>query len=141
MEKKYEDIFHLKNKLWELRHLECLNLKTPSWSENEVMIVLKRLKTNKTRDPLGMINELFKPGVVGKDLVYALTALLNEVKFLNFVPQFMRLANITSIWKKKASKSLLQNDRGIFVLTIVRMIMDRLLYNDFYSEKNLTLNE
>ena len=57
MDEKYEDIFYLKNKLWELRHLECSNLKTPSSSENEVMIVLKRLKTNKTRDPLGMINE------------------------------------------------------------------------------------
>ena len=46
----------------------------------------------------------------------------------------MRLANITSIYKLKNSRQHLENDRGIFVLTVIRMIMDRLLYNDLYPE-------
>jgi hypothetical protein len=74
----------------------------------------KNLKTNKTRDPWGMINEIFKPGV----LFSALWALLNESKSENVIPLFMWLANITSI----------------FVLTVIRGIPDWLLYNDLYPE-------
>ena len=98
------------------------------------MTVLKKLKHNKTRDPLGMINEIFKPGVIGGDLFSALVILINEVKRENYLPHFMRLANITSIFKKKNSKKCLSNDRGIFVLNVIRMISDRLLYNDLYPE-------
>ena len=76
-----------------------------------------------------MINELFKPAVVGKDMVMALVALLNKVKSEHFIPQFMRLSNINSIWKKKGGKQSLQSDRGIFVMTVCRMIMYRLMYN------------
>ena len=97
-------------------------------------MVLKKLKSNKSRDPLGMLNEIFRPGVIGEDLKSALLLLVNEAKSDNFVPHFMRLANITSIFKKKGSKKSLENDRGIFVLTVMRMIMDRLLYNDLYPE-------
>ena len=44
----------------------------------------------------------------------------------------MQLANITSLWKKKGSRTDLSNDRGIFVLTVLRMIMDRILYDEYY---------
>ena len=101
------------------------------------MSVLKKLKANKTRDPLGMINEIFKRGVIGQDLVSALAGLVSESKFKNFLPLFMRLANITSLYKRKGSKMCLESDRGIFVLTVVRMILDRLLYNDLYPEVEL----
>ena len=63
-----EDIFELKNELWKHRYLKCVEVKTPSWSADELWKVLKNLKTNKTRDPLGMINKIFKPGVIGQDL-------------------------------------------------------------------------
>ena len=66
-------------------------------------ICFENLKFNKTRDPLGMINEIFKPGVIGQDLFSALVVLINEVKSENYMPHFMRLANITSILKKKKS--------------------------------------
>ena len=46
----------------------------------------------------------------------------------------MRLANISSIYRQKNSRKHLENDRGIFVLTVIRMIMDRLLYEDLYPE-------
>ena len=140
MEKKFDDIFLLKNKLWELRYSECLKFKTPHWSEGDIYKVLKKLKNNKTRDPLGMINELFKPGVIGQDLLEALLSLLNEVKLEHFVPYFMRLANISSLYKNRGCKKALSNDRGIFVLATTRMIMDRLMYNDLYPEieKNMS---
>ena len=39
---------------------------------NELDKVLKSLKNNKTRDPLGMINKVFKIGYAGDDLKIAL---------------------------------------------------------------------
>ena len=81
-----------------------------------------------------MINEIFKPGIIGKDVCCGLLGLLNGVKIETLVPFFMRLANITSIYKQKNSRKNLENDRGIFVLTVIRMIMDRLLYEDLYPE-------
>ena len=58
-----------------------------------------------------MINETFKPGVIGQDLFSALVVLINEVKSKNHMPHFMRLANITSIFKKKKSQKSLESDR------------------------------
>ena len=43
--------------------------KTPDWTEEEVKEVLKHLKNNVPRDPLGYANELFNPKVAGDDLV------------------------------------------------------------------------
>ena len=46
----------------------------------------------------------------------------------------MLLANISSIWKRSGSRRDLDNDRGIFVLGVLRRILDKLLYNDLYPE-------
>ena len=95
-----------------------MEVKTPSWSADE----------------------LWKPGVIGQDLFSALWALVNESKSKNYIPLFMRLANITSIYKLKGSKKCLENDHSIFVLTVIRGILDRLLYNDMSPEveKNMS---
>ena len=60
--------------------------------------------------------------------------MLNEIKGENIIPTILQLANITSIWKRKSSKQDLENDRGIFVLCVLRRVLDRLLYNDLYPE-------
>ena len=51
----------------------------------------------------------------------------------------MELANITSFHKGKGDKNDMDNDRGVFGVTIFRHIFDRLIYNDEYSniDKNL----
>ena len=38
------------------------------------------MKNNKAGDPLGMINEIFKPGIIGEKLELAILALMNSVK-------------------------------------------------------------
>ena len=63
--------------------------------------VLKKLKTNKTRDPHGLINEIFKPGVIGLDLKLAILNLFSGIKLEFFLPNFLQFANITTIYKKK----------------------------------------
>ena len=106
----------------------------------EMEKVLKNLKTNKTRDPLGLINEIFKPGCIGEGLKQSVLSLLNKSKSCFDLPEIMKMANITSLWKKKGSRSDLKNDRGIVVMTVFRMIMDRILYNEYYPslEKSMS---
>ena len=43
----------------------------------------------------------------------------------------MEKTNITSIYKNKGSRLDLDIDRGIFNVSKVRSIMDKLIYNDF----------
>ena len=52
----------------------------------------------------------------------------------------MELCNISSIWKKKKSRNDLDAYRGIFRVTIFCSILDRLIYNDEYTniDSNLT---
>ena len=47
---------------------------------------------------------------------------------------------ITSIYKNKGLKSLLRNERGIFNLSKVRSILDKLLYNDVYDTVDNSLS-
>ena len=91
--------------------------------------VLKSLKNNKTQDPSGMINELFKQGCIGDDLKIALLGLFNGIKAHQFIPTFMSLSNITSIFKNKGSRLEMKNERGIFILNV----LDKLIYEGIDS--------
>lgn len=42
---------------------------------------IKRLKTNKARDPHGCTNELLKEGYMGKNLEEALLTMYNKIKW------------------------------------------------------------
>ena len=81
-------------------------------------------------DPGGMINELFKPGVIGYDLQEALLDLLNLCKSQMIIPEFMKMANISNIWKKKGDKMNIESYRGIFIVNIFRSIIQKLIYQD-----------
>ena len=59
--------------------------------------VLKSLKLNKSRDPHGLLNELFKPGVIGKDLKKSLLMLFNKLKTEQVIPAFMQLSDVVAI--------------------------------------------
>ena len=103
IEAKYNDILHIKSELWMYR-LNYLTAKvTKPWTLAELEKALKLLKNNQSRDPLGMINELFKPGIIGNELKSATLCLLNNVKFEMSVPRNMQLSDITSIYKQKGS--------------------------------------
>ena len=52
----------------------------------------------------------------------------------------MKLSNVTSIWKKKGSRMDMSNERGIFVLTTVRKILDKLTYLDKYPDIELSMS-
>ena len=125
MKTGYEDVFQLKNELWEARFRKCRENKTEDWTEDEFDVVLKSLKNGKSRDPLDMVNEIFKPGIIGEKLKLAALALINSSKIECLLPLFMRLANISSIYKSRGSRLSLESDRGIFVLCVLRSILDK----------------
>ena len=130
------DIQELKSKLWQSR-LENIEVKkTPDWNINQLNKILKGLKNNKSRDPNGMANELLKDGYIGADLKEALLLLINGMKQHKINPDFMTLADITSIFKNKGSRYNLENDRGIFILTVMKKIFDKMVYADFYEDIN-----
>ena len=60
-----------REKLCEKRLEEAQKNITPPWSMDDSTLVLKQLKNNKSRDPLGLANELFKPNNAGEDLKLA----------------------------------------------------------------------
>ena len=68
---------------------------------SELDTVLKSLKSNKSRDPHGLINDLFKPGVIGCDLKKSMIMMYNKVREEFEIPDFIQWANITSLYKGK----------------------------------------
>ena len=79
-------------------------IKTPPWTEEDIFSVLKSLKSNKCRDPYSMVNEIFKPGVIGTHLQIALLDLFNKCKSEMKIPDFMTVSHIVNVWKKKGDK-------------------------------------
>ena len=128
-----ENIKSLKEELCSKR-LELARIgKSEPWTMEDLLKVLKSLKDGKSRDPHGVINEIFKPGVGGKDFQLSFLAMCNKIKDQIFIPKFMKFANIVSIYKGKGSKMELENERGIFIVNIFRSIMMKIVYNDKYS--------
>ena len=64
------DMSYLKNKkkrIFEMKLKLASNNKSKPWTMAELEVVLKNLKNNKSRDPEGFINEIFKIDVIGTD--------------------------------------------------------------------------
>ena len=75
-----EGLKNLKEKLFQKRLKLCKLRRSPSWERADLRKVLKKLKKNKSRDPHGLVNEIFKPGVIGEDLEKSLLLLFNQIK-------------------------------------------------------------
>ena len=123
----------LKEDLWDRTFKILCESGSPDWTTEDVEKVLTKMKGNKSRDPLGFANELFKPGVCGPDLISAITLLANSSKNQVTTPSMLKPTNVSTIYKNKGSRFYLVNDRGIFNLVTFRKIIDRLIYNDKYD--------
>ena len=133
IKEEFVDLKHLKETLFSLRLKLSKLTKSKPWSESQLDNVLKNLKKNKSRDPHGLINDLFKPGVIGSNLKDSLLLLVNDIKHCCQFPEFIQWANITSLYKGKGEMLDLDNERGIFIVTVVRSILMRLIYNEKYT--------
>ena len=83
--KEYEQLKEHKEYLFELR-LKLAKARTSSdWTKSDLLKVLKNLKVNKATDPVGLVSELFKPGVAGSDVVSSVLTLCNMIKYECFL--------------------------------------------------------
>ena len=128
------DMKILKEKLFELRMKSSGRVKTPPWDMNDLDCVLKNLKKNKSRDPMGYANEIFSPSVAGLDFRLAILNLMNRIKTEQKYPEILEMCNISSIYKNKGSRNSFEYYRGIFRVP-------RLIYNDEYSKIDSELSD
>ena len=125
LENRKKEIFEMKLRLAETKSSKL-------WTLSDLETALADLKKNKARDNDGLINEIFKKDVIGKDLKLSLLLMYNSLRQNKMIPIFMNYANITTV-SKKGSKLLLVNQRGIFRVSVLRYILMRLIYNEKYQ--------
>ena len=58
--------------------------------------------------------------------------LINGIKREYFFPSEILKSDITSIYKKKGSRLDMENDRGIFGLSVFKKIIDKITYLEKY---------
>ena len=133
MKDNMAELRELKTTLWEGRLGLIKDKKSKDWTMTDLEKVLKSLKNNQTRDPDELLNEIFKPPVIGKDLKLAILCLMNGIKASMTIPRFLQVANISTIRKNKGSKFEMDSERGIFILSVFRKIFDKLIFNDKYN--------
>ena len=121
------------DELFELKLKIAQSNKSKPWSMNQLEVVLKKLQEGKSRDPNGWVRDLFKSEVAGTQLKMSLLMMMNKMKSENYIPDFIRNADVTTIYKGKGDKFNLENDRGIFLVTTFRSILMKLIYCDTYS--------
>ena len=141
MKHELHDIFLLKTQLWNMRMQSMSNIQTPKWNLIKLDKTLSNLKNNKSVDPNGMVNEVFKTGTIGSDLKLVLLHLLNGCKEAQKVPKYMTYSNITSIYKNKGSRLSLENDRGIFIQTTLKKILDQTIYSEVYEDVDKSMGD
>ena len=82
-----------------------------------------------SKDPYGLPNELFKPGLAGDGLLKAVRIIMNKIKDNpQDYPEAMEMCNVSSIYKNKGDRSSFDSHRGVFRTTVLRNILDRLIW-------------
>ena len=72
-----------------------------------------------------------------------LLVLFNSIKSSGKIPAFIKVANSLVIYKGKGSKNDLNNERGIFIVSTLRAILMKLLYNEkiYTIEKHMSSSQ
>ena len=138
---EYKFMERLKTSLFDLRLELAKNRKSEEWSENQLIKVLKSLKGRKCPDPLGLIYDLFKPGVIGKDLFSSLLMFCNQTKEKLEIIDQIKKAQISSIYKKKGSRLSIESERGIFSVVKIRSIIEKLILQDYYDKIDSNMSD
>ena len=119
-------------KIFEQRLEMSKQIKSEPFNMNELDASLKLLKTGKSRDPENLINDIFKNNVIGSDLKQSMLMMFNKMKDQTVIPESLRTATITMLHKKD-SKLDLNNWRGIFVSSVLRSILMKMIHERTYQ--------
>ena len=137
----FAEVKELKQLLFKLRMEICKTQKTEPWDMADLETVIKDLKRNKAKDPNGWPNDIFMQEIAGENLKMSILKMFNRIKTENFIPEFMRKADVTTIYKGKGSKSDLKNDRGVFVVSVLRSLLMKLIYRDIYETIDKSMSD
>ena len=55
-------------------------------------------------------------GIAGKNLKKSMLMYFNKMKEENQTPDFMKIADVTTLYKGKGDNSCMESDRGIFIV-------------------------
>ena len=123
-----------KTRLSKLRLNIATRRKSPQWTMTNMEKAIQSMKKNKCRDSDGLINELLKEDVAGRDFKVSLLSLLNKCKDQLQIPRMMKHVNIALIPKAgKRNLRSISNHRGIFLIHKYRSLIMRMLLNDEYD--------
>ena len=122
-----QDIENIQEQLFQRRLESATKVATPPWSMIELDKVLSSLKPGKARDPSGLICDIFQNPICGMDLKISILKLVNKTKETLKVPHFFSYSNISSMWKKKGEVLKLENHRGLFLVSLFKTIIMKLL--------------
>ena len=114
--------------------------KSIPFSMTELEKVLKSLKNGKSKDSEGFICELFKEGVIGTNLKESLLVMFNNMKDELAIPECLRTAHVTILHKKNCRMEL-ANWRGIFVCSVLRNILMKLIYGRTYEQIDKSMTD
>ena len=117
-----------------MRIEKASSIKSENWNVSQVSKMCKSLKNNKARDGSGFIYELFKPEMADEDIFVSLTKMFNLIKSELKAPLFMKQMTITSLYKNKGRRNEFCNQHGIFNLSKVKSMLDKLIYKDIYNQ-------
>ena len=90
------DLRERRNEIFEMQLQLAESVKSQPWKMSDLEKALSDLKNDKSRDHVGYVNEIFKKGVIGKDLKDSLLIML-KLKIKKEISTFMRFANITTV--------------------------------------------
>ena len=80
-----------------------------------------------------MVCDILKEGVIGDDLKESIIMMFNKMKQQSTIPECMKTATITMLQKKKCKLDI-NNWRGIFVTSVLRTILMKLLHVRTYQK-------
>ena len=133
VKEEVQEITKISKLLFEKRLMHAKSVGSPPFSMKELNSTLRKLTSGKSRDPDNLVCEIFKEGVIGGNLKESLLLMMNKIKTDTTVPQCLRTANITMLHKKK-SKLDLNNWRGVFVTSVLRTILMKMLHARTYDQ-------
>ena len=128
----WEEIQEMKETLFRQRLEFSSKVVSDDWDISQIKKVCSKLKSGKARDRDDLVYELFNPQLCGDDLTLSLSMMFSGIKTKLEVPQFLQKVAITSLYKNKGIKSEFSNQRGVFNVSKVRSILDKVLYGDVY---------
>ena len=105
------------------------DVSVPDWTMQDLDRVLNKLKISQSPDRMNLVNELFILKNIGEDLKTSLLMFFNKIKNSQYVPDCLKKVFITSIPKKGKLALNIEEERGIFLVSKLRGILSKLIYN------------